>query len=118
MITRILSGLIITLTLTTLLGHLLFPEPAADDYPWIENLLPLLMGISVLGLFLAWRWEMLGGALSLFFFLLQLALYRVIRGHFFPLQGLLVFSPLPITALLFMYLGQFNRMSPPSITLS
>jgi hypothetical protein len=42
----------------------------------------MLMGISVLGLALA------------------------LRGRFFPIGGLLLFSPLPLTALLFLYLGR------------
>jgi len=37
---------------------------AAEDYPPIENVPPLLALLSVLGLGVAWRWEGLGGAIT------------------------------------------------------
>lgn len=104
--------MIIGIALVSLLGHIFFPEPATNYYPWIENLLPIVMGLSVLGLALAFRWEYLGGVLSIGFFLLQLLLYWMIRGHYFPIRGLLVFSPLPLTALLFIYLGRADGSKP------
>jgi hypothetical protein len=38
---------------------------AVEDYPPIENLPPVFMFLSVLGLGVAWRWERLGGAITL-----------------------------------------------------
>jgi hypothetical protein len=38
---------------------------AAEDYPPIENLPPLLMAVAALGSGIAWRWEGLGGAVTL-----------------------------------------------------
>ena len=38
---------------------------AADDYPPIENVPPLLGFLSVLGLAIAWRWEGLGAAIAI-----------------------------------------------------
>jgi hypothetical protein len=37
---------------------------AAEDYPPIENLPPLLTFVAALGLGIAWRWEGLGGAIT------------------------------------------------------
>jgi hypothetical protein len=37
---------------------------AAEDYPPIENLPPVLMFLSALGSAIAWRWEGLGGAIT------------------------------------------------------
>ncbi len=45
---------------------------AVEDYPLIEALPPILMFLSVLGLGIAWRWERLGGAISLLFLLATL----------------------------------------------
>lgn len=101
-IARGLSLVIIAIALFVLIGHLFGSEPVEEDYPPIENLLPILMGLSVLGLGLAWRWEALGGAICLGFFVIQLALYWAIRGHFFPLRALLTFSPLVICGVLFL----------------
>ena len=40
---------------------------AVEDYPPIEALPPILMFLSVLGLGIAWRWEGLGGAITVVF---------------------------------------------------
>jgi hypothetical protein len=45
---------------------------AVEDYPPIENLPPIFMLLSVLGLGLAWRWERLGGAIAVVFSLATL----------------------------------------------
>jgi hypothetical protein len=66
-IARILIAAIIALTLFMTLSHIFFPEPTDENYPWIENLLPILMLLNVLGLAVAFRWESLGGLLRLFF---------------------------------------------------
>ena len=105
LIARIISGAIVGIALLTFVGHVLFPEPTVANYPWVENLLPLVMGLSVIGLALAFRWERLGALLSLGFFVLHLVMYWIIRGHFFPLWVLWMFLPLPLAALLFLYLG-------------
>jgi hypothetical protein len=87
------------------------PDPYATDYPPIENLLPLVMCLSVAGLGLAWRWEGLGGAISVVFFLADIGLYWAIRGKFFPLRGLPILSPVLITGLLFLVCWWRTRSS-------
>jgi hypothetical protein len=54
---------------------------AVEDYPSIEALPPIFMFLSILGLGIAWRWERLGGTISIVFQLAVLSL-------------LLIFSPL------------------------
>ena len=57
---------------------------AVEDYPPIENLIPISLGLSVLGLGIAWRWEGLGGAITIVFHLATLAVnYLVLSrsGH-------------------------------------
>ena len=101
-IARISSVVILVFTMVSIIAHLVAPEPNEVDYPPIENLLPVIVVLSVLGLSIAWRWEGLGGAVSVGFFLVHLALYWAIRQRFFPLRALAVFSPLPITGVLFL----------------
>lgn len=83
-------------------GHIVTPDPYEVDYPPIENLLPALMVLSVLGQGLAWRWEAAGGAINLGFFLANLILFWVIRGEFLPLSGLLPLSAAIIPGILFL----------------
>jgi len=49
---------------------------AVEDYPPVENLIPITLGLSVLGLGIAWRWEGLGGAITIVFRILFLVLWR------------------------------------------
>ena len=44
---------------------------AVEGYPWTENLPPIFLLLSILGLAIAWRWERLGAIIALVF---QLAL--------------------------------------------
>lgn len=105
LIARILAGIIIAIGLLVAITHIIFPEPMVEDYPPIENLLPVLMLLSVLSLALAWRWELMGAILSLGFFILHLIVFWFIRGQFFPLWVLVNFTPIPLTAVLFLILG-------------
>ncbi len=114
LLTRVFSGGVIGIAFLFALGHILFPEPTVEDYPWVENLLPILLLFSVIALATAFRWETLGGALSLAFFILQLLLFWVIRGHFFPLFALLPLLPVPIAAALFILLGRMTVRDTPS----
>ena len=108
-IARISSMVLIAFTIVMLVGHVFNHEPLEADYDPIENILPVMMSLSVFALALAWRWEGWGGALSLALFLLVLILDWIIRGSFFPIRGLLVFLPLPATALLFLYCWYRSR---------
>ncbi len=40
---------------------------AVDDYPWTENLPPIFLLLSILGLGIAWRWERLGSMIAVLF---------------------------------------------------
>jgi membrane-anchored protein YejM (alkaline phosphatase superfamily) len=51
---------------------------AVEDYPPTENLPPVFMLLSVLGLGVAWRWERLGGMIAIVF---QLAALAVLLIH-------------------------------------
>ena len=68
---RIWGGLVFLIALLILLGYgwnwvtTGEADPhAAEDYPPIENLPPILMFLAALGLAIAWRWEGLGGAIT------------------------------------------------------
>lgn len=70
LIARIWSGIVIAIGLM-IFGSYAYnyfktgvADPyAIDDYPFIENIPPFLMLISVFGLILAWKWKLLGGSI-------------------------------------------------------
>ena len=102
LVARVLSIPILAFTLFMIFGHLIFPDTEPGTYPPIENLLPVLMTLSVLGLGVAWWRARLGGVISLFFFMAHLGAYWIIRGHFFPLGMLIVFTPVVVDSVLFL----------------
>ncbi len=89
--------------LLILIGNIVSPDPyAAESYPPVENLMPLSMLVSVVGLALAWRWEGLGGALNVAGFVANLILFWAIRGEFLPGSVVLTLSPVLVPGILFL----------------
>ena len=84
-IARIWGGLVLAVALLIFAGYAWSwvttgeADPhAAEDYPPIENLPPILMFVAALGLGIAWRWEGLGGAIAV---LAQLVTLPVLLIH-------------------------------------
>jgi hypothetical protein len=83
-IARIWSALIVAIALFVVAGYawswitMGAADPhAVEDYPFIENLPPLFLLLSVLGLGIAWAWEGVGGAVALVFSLATLPVLLV-----------------------------------------
>ena len=64
---RILSGLLILFVLYMFIGETFFPPESMNAKPMTrDSIIQLtLMVISVIGLGLAWKWELVGGVISL-----------------------------------------------------
>jgi hypothetical protein len=105
LVARILSLPILLFTLLIVFAHIIFPDTEPGSYPPIENLLPVLMTFSVLGLAAAWWWEVIGGGISLLFFVAHQIAYWIIRDKFFPTNTLVLFSPVVVNAALFIWSG-------------
>lgn len=101
-IARALILLMLAITLFVVVAHQVVPEPVEAHCPFVENLRPVMWVLSVAGLALAWGWEGLGATITRGFFGLHLIPYWAIRGRFFPLEALLIFSPIVVTGLLFL----------------
>ena len=109
LVARIWSLVVIIFSLTMLAGYAWNwvttgkADPyAVEGYPPSENLLPLAMCLSVAGLGVAWRWEGLGGAINIGFFLVNLGLYWLLRGRFFPLNAVAILSLAIVPGVLFL----------------
>ena len=91
-IARIWGGLVCLLALIVFSGYALSwlttgqADPyAATDYAPIENVPPLLMFLAALGAGIAWRWEALGGAITV---VCQAACLPVLLVHWPIMEGL------------------------------
>jgi hypothetical protein len=89
-VARIWGGVVLAVALLFLVGYAWNwvttgeADPhAAEDYPPIENLPPLLMFAAALGSGIAWRWEGLGGAITV---ACQLVTLPILLVHW-PIAG-------------------------------
>jgi len=106
-IARIWSIIIILFTLIMVIGYAVnwvktgtVDPHAMKDYPAIENLIPITLILSVLGLGLAWRWEGLGGVINIGFYLANAAVhFWIISPRPYPY---LIAIALPIPGILFL----------------
>jgi hypothetical protein len=101
-IARIWSIAVMAITLVIVVGHAVNPDPNEVDYPASENLMPLSLVLSVVGLGIAWRREGLGGAINVVFFAANLVLYRVLHGEFLQWGVVAALSPVIIPGILFL----------------
>ena len=83
-IARIWGALILLIALLFLAGSITDwvtngqADPyAVEDYPFIENLPPLFILLSAVGLGIGWRWERAGGAIALLGQLAALPIYLI-----------------------------------------
>jgi len=106
-IARIWSIVIIALTLFILIAEIIgtfVPVQSMNEpYPWYQNLIPLSLVLSVVGLAIAWRWEGFGSGLCVFFviatYVMYLAFVRSDRGiYIVPI----ILLPILIPGILFL----------------
>lgn len=108
-ITRIWSGGLIFLGVLIFIAEIFETQNLAlEPYPWWENLMPLSIFFAILCLGLAWRREALGGALALFFCVINLLLY-VATGRDQFLTVLLITLPVLIPAILYLIISWQSR---------
>ena len=84
LIAKIWSGVIIGTTLLILIGYIgnyfstgQMDPNAAENYPPIENIPPLLNLFSAVSLALAWKWEKIGGIITIILQLILLPIYLI-----------------------------------------
>ena len=104
---RILSLLFVAFYLYIFIGEALEGRSRPQNPPMATRAVVELtiIGVSLLGLLLAWRWELAGGIVALAAFVLACLI-----NH-----KLLVFYPVAIAAILFLTCWWFSRPHRPSL---
>jgi len=84
LIARIWSAIIIGTTLFILIGNIVetfnpgqIDPNIVEDYPPIENIPPLFNLFSAISLALAWKWEKIGGIITIILQLILLPIYFI-----------------------------------------
>ncbi len=103
---RIMSAIFIMFFLLMFIGETFFQDEAFNPKPMSANsiLQVLLFVFSMIGLVLAWKWELWGGVLTL----VALAVLAIVNPNILNFPLLLIY---PATALLFIVLWAIDRGS-------
>ena len=101
-ILRGLSGLIIVFSLLMFIGETFFGENAGEPLTTKAILQLSVAGVGLIGLGLAWKWELFGGIISMIAFILLAIINPIV------LQYSLLFI-WPLTAVLFIVLWAISR---------
>ena len=108
-IARIWSGVIISLGILMFIAEIIESQTMElDPYPWFENLIPVTLGLAVVGLTLAWKYEAIGGGMAVGFSLVNLLLY-IATGRERVGAVALILTPVVIPGILFLICWRRSR---------
>ena len=102
---RVLSGLIIVFFLFMFIGEAFFSENPGKPISTNDILQLSTMGLGLIGLGLAWKWELIGGIIALAAFIALVVINPTVIN-----PSLLYI--VPITAILFILLWTISRKKP------
>lgn len=101
-LTRVFSGLIILFSLLMFIGETFFGEKSGEPMSTNAILQLSVAGIGLIGLGIAWKWELTGGIVSLVAFVVL----AIVNPTVFKFPLMLVW---PLTAILFIVLWAKSR---------
>jgi hypothetical protein len=101
-IARIWSLAIIGLGMLLFVAEIFEAQTAElEPYPWFENLIPVTLFLSVVGLAVAWKWEGIGGGMAVGFAVVNLLIYLA-TGRSKVAAVALILAPVVLPGLLFL----------------
>ena len=99
---RVLSGLIIVFLLLMFIGETFFGENPGEPLTTNAILQLSVTGVGLIGLGLAWKWELIGGIISMVAFILLAIINPIVLQYSLVLIW-------PLTAILFIVLWTISR---------
>ena len=95
-------------------AEILFPHSGDEAVPFLELLSVGLLILAVLGLALAWRWEILGATVTLLTLVSMFALSLFLREVILQQIGLIILGFIVAPAALFLFCGIRARKAAPN----
>ena len=92
-VARVWSILVWILALFLILGTLFRPPSSEQVYAPIDNLIPALLIVSLIGLVVAWRWEGWGTLINIGAYLAIVPLYWILHRAWIHPGVMVAFSP-------------------------
>jgi len=124
LIARIISTPIIVYALIMMIGYGYnwittgVADPyAVENYPFIENIPPILMFLAIVGLGIAWRWEKVGSTINLLFCALTLIVIPFTRDalDFRSIMPMILVIIIAVPGVLFtMHWRRLQKSIPPT----
>ena len=111
---RIWSGVIITFGILMFIGEIIESQSMdLEPYPWFENLIPVALGLAVVGLAVAWKYEGIGGGMAIGFAVVNLLLY-IATGRTRVGAVVLILLPVVVPGLMFLICWRSSRGDTPA----
>ena len=111
-VARVWSVLVWLLALI-LIGGTLYRPPASEQvYAPVDNLIPAMLIVSLIGLAIAWRWEGWGTLINLGAYLGVIPLYGVLHQEWIHLSVMVAFSPVILPGVFFGAAWVLSRRAP------
>ncbi len=108
-IARIWSIIIIGLGVLMFIAEIIAAfTTESEPYPFFENLIPFTLGTAVVGLAVAWKWEGVGGAITIISVLVNLGVY-LLTGRTAVDAVILILTPIVIPGILFLVVWSQTR---------
>ncbi len=92
-VARVWTILVWILALVLILGTLFRPPSSEQAYAPIDNLIPALLIVSLIGLLVAWRWEGWGTLINIGAYLAIVPVYGLIHQEWIHPSVIVAFSP-------------------------
>jgi hypothetical protein len=102
------------LVLAFVLFRILIPDPyATEPVPVVDWFLLSLWGVAVLGLLVAWRWELVGGIIAIVMMVMRELAWVILKGRWF-VSFLIVWLFIVPPAILFLVAWGLERKAKDS----
>ncbi len=102
------------LVLAFVLFRILLPDPyATEPVPIVDWFLLSLWGVAVLGLLVAWRWELVGGIMAIVMMVMRELAWVILKGQWF-VGFLIVWLFIVPPAILFLVVWGLERKAKDS----